>query len=64
MNWYELNARLPGLNETEVKNLLDQERVNERRKSFLERLHQRFTSLRAARERAEIMAEATPHREG
>jgi hypothetical protein len=64
MNWYELNACLPGLDESAVKELLDHERTNGRRKSFLERLHQRFTAMRAERERAEILTEAIPRREG
>jgi hypothetical protein len=38
--------------------LLNEERAGERRISILERLHQRYTSLRAARERIEILKEA------
>ena len=63
MNWRELNAQLSGLKEDAVKELLDHERINRRRKSFLERLHQRFTMLRAERERAGILTEATPRHE-
>ena len=63
MNWRELNAQLSGLKEDAVKELLDHERINRRRKSFLERLHQLFTMLRAERERAEILTEATPRHE-
>ena len=58
MNWTELNAAMKGMGEAEVLELLTAERSGERRKVFLERLHQRYTSLRASRERAEIMAEA------
>ena len=63
MNWRELNAQLSGLKEDAVKELLDNERIKRRRKSFLERLNQRFTMLRAEREREEILTEATPRHE-
>ena len=58
LNWRSLNAKLNDLNEEEVLALLTQERENERRISMLQRLHQRYTSLRAARERVEILKEA------
>ena len=58
MNWRELNKQLNLLNESEVLALLDAERVGARRVTFLERLHQRYTMLRAARERVELMKEA------
>jgi hypothetical protein len=38
--------------------MLEAERVGARRVTFLERLHQRYTMLRAARERVELMKEA------
>jgi hypothetical protein len=38
--------------------LLNHERQTERRISMLQRLHQRYTILRAARERVEIIKEA------
>jgi hypothetical protein len=46
------------LGEAEVLALLEAERVGARRVTFLERLHQRYTVLRAARERVELMKEA------
>ena len=58
MNWRELNKQLNLLNESEVLALLDAERIGARRVTFLERLHQRYTMLRAARERVELMKEA------
>jgi hypothetical protein len=58
LNWRSLNAKLSDLNEEEVLALLTQERKSERRISMLQRLHQRYTSLRAARERVEILKEA------
>ncbi len=58
MNWRELNKKLNMLGEAEVLALLEAERVGARRVTFLERLHQRYTVLRAARERVELMKEA------
>jgi hypothetical protein len=58
MNWTQLNAAMKGMGEEQVLELLVAERNGQRRKVFLERLHQRYTSMRAARERDEIMAEA------
>lgn len=58
MNWRELNRKLNILTEDEVLALLDAERDGARRVTFLERLHQRYTMLRAARERVELLKEA------
>ena len=58
MNWRELNKKLNLLSEEEVLALLTEERFGPRRVTFLERLHQRYTMLRAARERVELMKEA------
>ena len=58
MNWRELNKHLNMLNEYEVLAMLEAERAGARRVTFLERLHQRYTMLRAARERVELMKEA------
>lgn len=58
LNWRSLNAKISDLNEEEVLELLNIERESERRISMLQRLHQRYTSLRAARERVEILKEA------
>lgn len=58
MNWRKLNETLVDMNEKEVLALLDDERANRRRVTVLTRLHQRYTILRAARERKEILAEA------
>ncbi len=58
LNWRSLNASLSEMDEDQVLALLTQERESERRISMLQRLHQRYTSLRAARERVEILKEA------
>lgn len=58
MHWRELNKKLNLLSEQEVLAMLEAERRGARRVTFLERLHQRYTMLRAARERIELMKEA------
>ena len=56
-NWREINRMLPDLDEDTIKKMLDEERVGEQRQSVLIRLHQRYTMLRAARERMEILGD-------
>lgn len=58
MNWREINKALPDLDEDAVLRLLDDERKGEQRVTVLVRLHQRYTMLRAARERMEILGDA------
>jgi len=58
MHWRALNRKLNMLTESEVLALLEAERQGARRVTFLERLHQRYTMLRAARERVELLKEA------
>ena len=57
-NWRDLNKQLPLLSEQEVLDLLNAERAGARRSTVLERLHQRYCSLRMTRERQEILNEA------
>ena len=56
--WRGLNDRLSTLTETEVLDLLNEERQTLKRVSMLERLHQRYNTLRVARERLELLKEA------
>jgi hypothetical protein len=56
MNWRDLNKKLPELSEAAVQQLLQDELVGMRRGTVVVRLHQRFTSLRATRERDELLA--------
>ena len=56
--WRSLNDRLPTLTEDEVLGLLNNERNTLKRVSMLERLHQRYNTLRVARERLELLREA------
>jgi hypothetical protein len=55
MNWRDLNKKLPELSEAAVQQLLQDELVGMRRSTVVVRLHQRFTSLRATRERDELL---------
>ena len=55
LSWRALNEQLTKLSENEVLALLNAEREGEQRISVLSRLHQRYTILRAIRERAEIL---------
>ncbi len=47
------------MSEDEVLRLLNEERVGAKRVSVLERLHQRYNTLRVARERLELLKGAT-----
>ena len=57
MNWRELNEVLTDYTEQEVLDLLEDERKNARRSTVIIRLHQRYTTLRMLRERAELLEE-------
>lgn len=57
-NWRKLNKELALFTEEQVLALLTEERAGRKRVSILERLHQRYTILRAARERREILSQA------
>ena len=53
--WRRLNNTLSRLSEEEVLRMLTEERVGARRISMLQRLHQRYNTLRVARERIELL---------
>lgn len=55
MNWHDLNAILPLRNETQIKAMLDDEVEGQRRPTYIVRLHQRYSALRAQRERKELL---------
>ena len=57
--WRSINHTLSSKTEAEVLQMLNEERTNQRRITILERLHQRYNTLRVARERIELMKEAT-----
>ena len=56
-SWRSMNRRLNAMTEDEVKAALVAELDGERRVTVVERLHQRFTAMRATRERLELMME-------
>jgi Trp operon repressor len=53
-SWADLNKILSMLREDQVKEMMEIELANRRRKDIVERLHQRYSKLRTARERKEI----------
>lgn len=57
-SWRTLHKELALLTEAQVLAALNEERAGAKRISILERLHQRYTTLRAMRERLEILKEA------
>jgi hypothetical protein len=57
--WRKLNEVLASLPETDVKALLDSEMAGAKRVKVIERLHQRYNTLRVARERITLLKEAT-----
>ena len=57
--WRSLNTQLRSMSEKEVLDLLTEERAGAKRVTMLERLHQRYNTLRVARERLELLKGAT-----
>ena len=57
-SWRSVNNKLSMMTEQEVLAMLTSERIGEKRVSILERLHQRYNTLRVTRERLEILSEA------
>jgi hypothetical protein len=58
LTWRKLNNDLKTFDEQKVLDMLNHERANAKRVVVLERLHQRYTTLRACRERIELLQEA------
>ena len=55
LTWRTFQKNLTSYTETDLLALLDEERLKHRRVSMLERIHQRYCTLRANRERLEIL---------
>lgn len=55
LSWRSLNNQLSMMSEEEVLSLLQAEKHGEKRSSVLQRLHQRYNTLRVSRERMELM---------
>ena len=58
ITWRKLNSELKTFDEQKVLDMLTHERAHAKRVVVLERLHQRYTMLRASRERIELLQEA------
>jgi hypothetical protein len=56
LSWRALNNQLSMMSEEEVLSLLQLEKHGEKRASVLQRLHQRYNTLRVSRERIELMS--------
>ncbi len=57
LTWRKFQSNLPNYSEADLLVLLDEERLKHRRVSMLERIHQRYCTMRANRERLEILKE-------
>jgi len=57
LTWRKFQSELPNYTESDLLALLDEERLKHRRVSMLERIHQRYCTMRANRERLEILKE-------
>ena len=55
ITWRELNHILASKTEAEVLQMLQEEKAAARRVVVLERLHQRYNTLRVSRERVELL---------
>ena len=55
LTWRELNHVLASKTEGEVLQMLQAEKLGDRRVAVLERLHQRYNVLRVSRERMELL---------
>ena len=54
-NWRDFNDLLATIPEVDLKEMLVYEVKHGNRKSFVERLHQRYNTVRTMRERQELM---------
>lgn len=56
LSWRALNNELSMMTEEEVLTMLQAEKHGEKRSSVLQRLHQRYNTLRVSRERIELLS--------
>lgn len=54
-NWHDLNVVLAMRDEQQIKEMLDEEVSKHKRVTYAVRIHQRYSTLRAQRERREIL---------
>jgi hypothetical protein len=55
LTWRKFQSELPNYSEADLLVLLNEERNQHKRVSMLERIHQRYCTLRANRERLELL---------
>ena len=55
ISWRKFQTELPNYSEADLLALLDEEQTQHRRVTMLERIHQRYCTLRSNRERLEIL---------
>lgn len=55
LSWREVNASIASMTEKQVLALIEEELKGPKRTTVLVRLHQRYTMLRASREREEML---------
>jgi hypothetical protein len=55
LTWRKFQSELPNYTEADLLVLLQEERTQHKRVSMLERIHQRYNTLRVARERVELL---------
>ena len=58
LTWRELNHVLASKTEAEVLQMLQEEKASTQRVVVLERLHQRYNTLRVSRERIDLLTGA------
>ena len=59
-NWHDFNTVLMLRTEAQVKAMLDEEVEVHKRPTYAVRIHQRYTTLRAQRERKEMLERIKP----
>ena len=55
ISWRKFQTELPNYSEADLRALLDEELTQHRRVTMLERIHQRYCTMRTNRERMEIL---------
>jgi len=55
LNWRSMTVLLGDMTEAELKKALDEELRTHKRPAIARRLHQRYSAVRTARERAELL---------
>lgn len=58
-DWRALNSVIAALNEVQLTQMLEHELNTKKRHTMATRIHQKFTAMRTARERSEIILKCT-----